>query len=159
MGSLSPPTKFAVRTSIVTLDQNPPVFNTLHEVFHYIGGVKINHLLVIQTNTPTNNEEIDVLITIDGREILYDSSVVNVLNNNTTYAFTMTFQSAIYTTETALASMSVDMQPIYLITAPAPFRGFEMKGHDIMVQVRQTSAIAAGARIRVACLVERLVAV
>lgn len=155
--SISNPGRQVIKTELVTLDQNPPVLNTLHEVFNETGGVVLHSLNIVQTNTPTNAAEVDVLITVDGRTILFDSSVVNVLNDSTTYGFSMGIDNATTTTETDRADLNANLRPIYMIDGTAPERGFPLKGDSIKVEIRQTSAIDAGARIIVQALIEKTV--
>lgn len=149
MGNLNNPTRYAFRTYQVVDDRNPPTFNTLHEVFAAVGGVKLLEVDVIQTNTPTNMEEIDVVITLDGTPYIYDASVIGGLLNNTLYNPIM-HQDGIGTVAYEIDMLayvagneSTKILSQYGVQSDAP-----LEGHSITLEVRQTSAIAAGARIR-----------
>jgi len=156
--SLSNPTKTVWQKEIVTLDQNPPVLNTLHEVFDYSGGVRLITLIVRQDNTPTNSEEIDVVITLDGgTPFLYDGSAVNTMDNASNYSVYTYFGTALTTTFTAAIDVNnATVYPLSLEHSGGNI-GDALEGESIKVEVRQTSAIAAGARIRVLAIVERAV--
>lgn len=150
-------TKYAEKTEQVILDQNPPVLNTLHEVFSATGGVKLLTIRVRQDNTPTNVEEIDIVITKDGTAYTYDASAIGGLNNATEY--TVHINSMTVTIAAFQPDIMAANNKVMSIDSTAPGLGTAIKGHDIMVQVRQTSAIAAGARIRCKCTYEVLEAV
>jgi hypothetical protein len=158
MGSLYNPVNFQDQIEFIRADFNPPALNTLHTVFDYSGGVKLETLIVMQSNTPTNAEEIDVLITIDGRTILYDGSVINPMVDSSDYSVFILIVTATTLLEQDQIDISLNMKAPYNFNDNAPYRGDPLKGHSIMVQVRQTSAIAAGARIQVVAIVNRSVA-
>lgn len=145
------PSKSAWKTHQVIDDRNPPTLNTLHEVFSAKGGVKLLNIAVIQTNTPTNMEEIDIVITLDGTPYTYDASAIGGLLNNTEYSVIIWATGV-----TAYPAYTVDIttlrSKVLVIDAqagpPPTGQGKPIERHAIKVEVRQTSAIAAAARIR-----------
>ena len=160
MGSLNNPAKFAWQFRQASVDLNPPTLNTLHEVFSETGGVRLYNIQVIQTNTPTNAEDVDIQIVIDGTTYLYDASAVVPLNNNDEYnAHFFAHDMATYP-DAYDFDLETNITPMLsLDNTNVPFSGKGTPGHAISFHVRQTSAIAAGARIRAKASYELLVRV
>lgn len=154
MGGLTVPTKYAYRTYQVLGDENPPTLNTLHEVFEATGGVELESVYVVQTNTPTNMEEIDIVITKDGTAYTYDASVVGQLTHNQEYAVIIYGLGAVaypvYIPDITVLDSKVISQNLQA-GPPVTSEGGSFSGHTIKVEIRQTSAIAAGARVRTKC--------
>ena len=142
---------------MISFDINPPLLNTLHEVFHETRGCKLLSFIIQQDNTPTDSEEIDVVLTRDGTVTTYDSSVVDLLADATAHAFYLGSGLAILTAEEA--GVNVALFPPILQNSTAPYRGDIIEGVDMKVEVRQTSPIEAGARIRVNAWIQTPVAV
>ena len=116
----------------------PPTLNTLHEVINESGGVKLLFLEVRQTNTPTNNEEIDVLITKDGTAMLYDSSVVAMMNNNVIYGICMipgNVDQPAYDLDAV--NLTAATRPV-ILSDGADDPGFKVEGQDIKVEIRDS---------------------
>jgi len=161
--SLVNPARQVWQTFDVQKDFNPPILNTLHEVINISGGCRLVAITVIQSNTPTGAEEIDVLITKDGTPILYDGSAIAMMNHNNSYGIIIYSQDATqaaYATINALDIGAVGYTEMLCANyMGAGHDGKPLEGETILVQVRQTSAIAAGARIRVFCRYERLLVI
>ena len=106
---------------------------------------------VLQSNTPTDSEQIDIVIEQDGNTWIYDaSSIGNLLNNNKygVKALPHNVNDPVYGLDLQNINAS---GAIPLIIADGQTPGFELaalEGVDVNVQVRQTSPIEAGARIR-----------
>lgn len=147
--SLVNPTRQIWVTKQQKSDFNPPVLNTLHEVIHELAGCRIVCIEVRQTNTPTNAEEIDILITQDGNSWLYDASVVGVLTNNVKYGV----KCMPYNVDEPAYNLDVHDYTAstipFIVSDNNEGKSSELEGVNVLVQVRQTSAIAAAARIMV----------
>lgn len=140
---------------LVVADFNPPVINVLNEVFNETGGVRVLDIRVQQDNTGVSAEEIDILITVDGEEMLYDSSVINPLNSGSVYVPYFGTGNATLTQFTDNMDASTASHALIdNIIATAPYRGFPICGNNVKLEVRQTSAIPAGQRIRVNAVIE-----
>jgi len=152
MSIVIPTLKKISKTTVFRHDQNPPVLNTLHEVFHVTGGCKLQCITVRQTNTPINAEEIDIVVTIDGTVYTYDASVVGNLANNVEYAIVL-YAFGIGTITDLdiqdIAALGYQHKILHKFTGlDQGFDDEQFCGDDIKVEIRQTSAIAAGARVR-----------
>lgn len=153
------PTRFVWKTYQVLLDQNPPVLNTLHEVFAGNAGVKLIAIEVYQTNTPTNAEDVDILVTQDGQAWLYDSSDVGPLLDATKYgvrAMPYNVFEAVYKLD--VKTIAAGDIP-FLISDGTDQIGTSIDGQEVKAEIRQTSAIAAAARIRCKATYKKLEAV
>lgn len=160
LGGGSSSGKFAYTTNMITLDQNPPVLNTLHEVLNATGGVRILSIIVLQTNTPTNNEEIDVVVTVDGSAYTFDGSAIGTMAHNTAYGIYFDARDPV---AQATMALSIDFNDITGVGYHNMLQIYEASaytqylcGRTIKIEVRQTSAIAAGARIRCKVVYELL---
>ena len=162
MGSLSPPTKFAWKTHYAWLEQIPPVLDTYYEVFNATGGVVLHDMRARQENTGAAAEAIDVLITVDGREIFYDS-IANLMDDSDEYTIFMRMNNFIYETETDAMDITKlpagENRPLYWKANTPPYSGDPLKGHAIRLQVRQHSGVGAGAEIHFAAIYDVLEAV
>ena len=160
---VNPPPKYAWKTYQVIDDRNPPTLNTLHEVMSETGGVRLVFIEIIQTNTPTNAEEIDVVVTIDGTPYIYDGSVIGVMGNNTRYYVRIESGDPVGTPayQLDIGDVTALGYANFIIESytGAGQASKSLERHSIKVEVRQTSAIAAGARIRTKCTYEVLEAV
>jgi len=154
-------TKYAWKTLHAYLNQQPPVQNTYYEIFNQSGGVILKTLKIQQDNTPTDAEDIDILITVDGRTIFYDH-VINALNHGTLYTAFMT-AAGLYVDETGSFDVTAlpasPVRALWMADPTSGAIGFPLKGHEIKVEVRQTSAIEAGSRLRGWCVYDKLEAV
>jgi len=153
--------KYAWTTYQVVDDRNPPTLNTLHEVFSATGGVRLVNIAVHQFNTPTDAEEIDIVITLDGTAYTYDGSAIGMLDHNKEYEVFM-WASGV----TAYPAYTVDvvdtsgaLEPFFAMHVGTGEGGKPIERHSIKVEVRQTSPIEAGARIRTKVTYEVLEAV
>lgn len=143
----------------ISKDFNPPTLNTLHEIFAEPHS-KLLSLSVIQTNTPTNDEEIDIVFTRGATTWTYDGSAIGTMTNAKEYVIYILMPDttgAPYTLE--IYDLTTGNHSFLLM------RGWAM-GEDQQplkdidkVEIRQTSAIAAGARIKVKATYETLVIV
>lgn len=157
MSVVVPSRRYAWKSKIADVDLNPPTFNTAHEVVEITGGAKLYLVAVIQTNTPTNDADVDVIITLDGAAYTYDSSAAGALpNNQTNYYFGN--QTAVTVTD-FYVDQNANAYPTVLLNTTAPFRGLPLVGSIIKVEVKQTSALDAAARIRAKVYYEQLEAV
>lgn len=149
--SLVNPVRQIWKTYQILGDINPPTLNTLHSIVSSTTGMRVIAIELVQTNTPTNAEEIDVVIEADGNTWIYDASVIGVINNNNKYgvkALPHNIGEAVYNLDLQDINAS-GAAPLLISDGQTPGFGLkEIEGQDVDVQVRQTSAIAAGARIR-----------
>lgn len=151
-----PPRKYAWRTYHVQLDMNPPVINVLETVFAATGGVRLLLVDILHSNTANSAEDIDVLLTIDGIERLYDSSAVGQLTANNNYGIHFgTYDAALpgnppWTLDLTDVGGTAYGSSIFLnIFNTQETLGFPLSAHTIMLQIRQTTVVDAGQRIRV----------
>lgn len=135
--------KFNYKTYAIRDNLTPPTFNTLHEIMNETGGVRLVSLSLYQHNDETNAKEVDIVITKDGVLWEYDSSAIDPLDDNLHYtAFVVPTaadpvrQLGITTSETPLLQGNSGDQG-----------GKALEGHDIKVELRQTSALGTNQTI------------
>ena len=158
--------KFAWKTYHKQLDMNPPVINVLETVFEAIGGVKLLLVDIIHDNTAHSVEDIDILLTIDGVERLYDGSVTGALTAANGYAIHFgTVDSALpgnvpwLLDITDIGGTGYGSSIFVELFNAVETLGFPLSGHDIKLEIRQTTTVDAGQRIRVNVAYEVLEAV
>jgi len=151
-------------THMVLTDENPPIINTLHEVFEITTGCRLRKIVVYQSNTPVDAEEIDVVITLDGTPYTYDSSVIGLMAADTDFLVYMHAESAL------VSPYVIDISAVAALGYEIPVLGANnaadqgltqsfIERESIKVEVRQTSPIEAGARIRVLAVYDEKVTI
>jgi len=117
------------------------VQNTLYEIFNLTGGIEFACLVGYQTNTDVNAEEIDLVLTIDGRVYTYDASVIGDWTVNEDQMIFLT-----YTAYNVVPQLWVDAagqgQPLRTYSTAWAMNG-ELKGHDMKLEIRDTAAPSA----------------
>ena len=146
----------AKKTKLAYFNINPPVINVYGEIFHEVGGVTLHSILVYQTNTGAAQEDIDVLITIDGRTILYNHT--DPMNSDASYSVFMKADNAAATETDAMDANVFNGTRIRGMWETngneSQLMGLPLYGHDIKVETRQVSAVGAGAQIFAWCIYE-----
>lgn len=157
MSLVVPPLKFAWKTYSEYQDKNPPVQNTEYTVFDETGGVQLVSIALLESNTETNNKEIDCIITMDGITWTYDASSIGMLIHNQVGSFFMV-------TGTTATGVSMIVDLIQNVTLPHDFirtkeGGKPLAGHAIKVVLKMTSAAGTAQRLKYHCVYKKLEAV
>jgi hypothetical protein len=159
MSLSQPTTKFAWKTYQVFADKNPPVQDTEYVLLDETGGVRLVSISVLETNTETDNKEIDCIITKDGTTYTYDASSIGGLTHGQKGSFFMV-------TPVAAGGGAVD-STIDLAQNTTPPYNFvrtndgskPLEGHAIKVVLKMTSAAGTAQRLYYLCIYEKLEAV
>lgn len=133
---------WSIKQSIVT--QAAMVKDTVYQMFSAVGGAKLMFLEVLQTNTGNTDEEVDVIITVDGEEWKYDASVIGLVLDNITYGvFGMAhnFGQAAYDLD--IVNVAAASLPPIIKNDDGDFGCF-MEGKDVKVEVVATSVVDGG---------------
>lgn len=139
---LNGPIKFSWSTKEEKAVLNPPVINTRYTVFNEVGGVRLIRFQIFQDNTETDAKEVDIILTIDGTEYLYDSSAIDSLNNLAVYSLYLSPSPSDPNYQLGIGS-----DYPFVIGMTGTNNGFPFEAHTLKLEVRLTNAAGTAQKI------------
>lgn len=150
--------KYAYKTYQYKLNLTTVVKDTKYPVMDETGGCKLVSLVIDHVNDETDSKAIDILITKDGIEYLYDSSEINILSVNDDYALyisTAKLGDVVFPLDLVNVSALACNSPMVLGSEDAQHvDGKPLCGHAIKVELIMTDTVGTNQTLRSKCTYE-----